>query len=351
VNQGIELSIVFEKLSAPVDVLGLNRQAYNALRRAGIDTVAEVLLAGKAGLRSLKNVGSLTTSHILEALFGNLGLSVDQFAPDESETSDVWADPIRVLPVSVATLYALEQMGYHRLEELVKARARYQGRFPGLGAQALWEIHQAVKHHLVRAAEMRLLSRLGPQAVLEEPEPEPVPELPPEPEPVLYLPELDEQGWCVLERRAMQCLTLAEICAQTGGMNKQSVRQVIRSAYEHVQLHLRVLRVFLNYFEEKSMVFEESLGQEALDLQTVVRQLMPETAISGLTLEEHDVARTIILLRTLVMHRSPWFAEKIEPRWPALLRLSCRVEPCLASDGYPKDSIHGGRRRHGKNRT
>ena len=229
-------------------------------------TVAEVLLAGKPGLSCMKGVGSITTSRILRAVSGYLGLRVDYFTEkdvSQSDAVDVWETPISALPLSATTLETLRQMAYSRLKELVKARADYHGKFPDLPAGEIREIDQTVKDYLIRAAQMHLLSRLGLQAILEEPEPVPVPEIPPEPELILYLPELDEQGWCVLERRAMRFLTLAEICAQTGGMNKQSVRQVIRRAYEHVQLHLSVLRVFLNTFEEKSIVLEKSLGREA----------------------------------------------------------------------------------------
>ena len=52
----------------PVVVLELDNRAYNALERAGVETVAELLDLGPARVKKLKGVGKLTYNNIVERL-------------------------------------------------------------------------------------------------------------------------------------------------------------------------------------------------------------------------------------------------------------------------------------------
>jgi len=82
-NQSIELSIPFRKLTAPVEVLNLERRMCRALQRAGMRTVAEVVLMGKPKLRAVKRVGPVTTRLVFEAISGYLGISEEELAQQE----------------------------------------------------------------------------------------------------------------------------------------------------------------------------------------------------------------------------------------------------------------------------
>ena len=65
VNEGIDISIA--RRSAPVEVLSVGQRTRRALQRAGISTVAEIVLPGKPKLGAARRVGSLTTGRIFEA--------------------------------------------------------------------------------------------------------------------------------------------------------------------------------------------------------------------------------------------------------------------------------------------
>jgi len=97
--------------------------------------------------------------------------------PKPASFADPWAAPIRALPLSASTLHWLESAGLFRIEELVKARATGYDKFRGLEKKQIYEIDRALSWYLARAAQLQLLSSVGPNAILEPPEPQPVPGL------------------------------------------------------------------------------------------------------------------------------------------------------------------------------
>ena len=69
-NQGIDISI--PKLSAPVEILHIDRRAYRLLKRASLYTVAEVVLAvhlaGAATWQSPRSVGAICYNQTMKKL-------------------------------------------------------------------------------------------------------------------------------------------------------------------------------------------------------------------------------------------------------------------------------------------
>lgn len=74
----------------------------------------------------------------------------------------------------------------------------------------------------------------------------------------------------------MQLLSLEEIRVRTGGTNRQRLHRGIQEAQEHVQQHLNVLSLFLDYFEEKSKCLQENLGTHPLEFETLIEPLLPD---------------------------------------------------------------------------
>jgi len=112
--------------------------------------------------------------------------------------------------------------------------------------------------------------------------------------------------WSILELRAMHLVSLEATGAQIGGLSKLAVFQILRQAHEHLRRRLDFLSVFFDHFEEKSGILLRGLGNDPLELKTLVSHLNPELARSSLIANGKEVERAILLL------------------------LSCLVEPTLA---------------------
>ena len=98
--------ILIQKLSTPVEGLAIDAHARHQLKHASLYTAAEILLAGKPSLRSLRNIEPLTADHIWEALARHLGLPGDQLVeaalPQERDYQETWNTPITALPLTPA---------------------------------------------------------------------------------------------------------------------------------------------------------------------------------------------------------------------------------------------------------
>jgi hypothetical protein len=233
-----------------------------------------------------------------------------------------WEAPIRTLAVPDAMLEALEQTGCFRIEDLIKARVGGYDKFPGLHAQGLDQIEQALNRYLAQVAQNWLLRMPGLENL--KPILIPVPVL------TLPLPRLSERAWSLLERQALRGASPTNNEVQTEENRKGKRWCIHRHVHADVHRNIHALSVFLDYFEEKSILFQESLERERLDLKTLVEHLMPDPAVPKLILDEKEVERTILLLRILARHASSWYLTEMEPRWPILVGLSCLVEPVVA---------------------
>jgi hypothetical protein len=337
-HPSIDISISFEKLSAPVEVLSIDRRACRALSRANVYTVAEILLRGKPKLGSLKGIGSLTADRVWAATAEYLGFLKDapagKTASPGGSHSNIWEAPVSALPLRPSTVLALERLGCPRIENLVKARANDYGNLLGMGAQELLEIDQVLHSYLAQSAHATLLQIVEGDGVAEFTEPSDGVR----PTLILQLPKLPERTWWVLEWRAMGRLRLVQIAARLGVSNSL-VWDLLRNARERLRGLLSSLSPFLDHFEEKSSLLERSLGRRSLDLTTLVQHLCAGLVNSGPAAKETDVERMILLLRTLAMHRGSWFWQEMGPRWPCLIRLSCLVEPALAVHPEVKQTL------------
>ena len=341
-NQGIDISI--PKLSAPVELLDINRRACQALRRAGIYTVAEIVLAGIPKLSAVKNVGHLTTSRIFRAAASYLGLPEDGLADEAGSVLGTcwnpWEAPTRALPLPDPILRELRRKGYFQVRQLIQARTTGYGTALWLSAKDCDEVDRALNEYLGRAARDRLVRWFGT---------EDIPELTPIPCPVLSLPlpKLGEGPWSALKQTSLQ--RSASGTTVTRRINAHQLSPSLQQAYDHVRQNLNVLSIFLDYFEDKLSPVQASLQSSPLELETLIEHLLPDPAVSDLILDEQDVERMIVLLRSLVSHPGP-LLEEMKRRWPVLLLLSWLVEPALEKLSTPipasphSTNTNGGRR-------
>jgi hypothetical protein len=324
-NQGIDISI--EKLSAPVEMLNINRRACHLLRRASLYTVAEVLLAGKSKPRSAKHIGALTWWHIFGAVASYLGLPEEQVTGEAALQAEPLMDPcnspISVLPLPYPTLLSLGSMGVFQIKELINSRANRYSNFLGFEAQEILDIDGALNSYLAKAAQSQLLPFVGTDAILE-------PRSGADLSLILQGRGLNERSWSVLELNAMQLLTLKEISIRLGELSRERVGQLIWETHEHLHRKRGLLSHFFDHFEEKSKVLQKSLARDPLDLKTLVLHLLPDPTHSELVVGEKEVERMIVLVRSLILHPRPWFREEMETKWPAFILLSCLVQPVLA---------------------
>ena len=302
------------------------------MRRAGMHTVAEILVAGKPRLSAVKQIGTLTTNRIFTAVANYLGLTEDQLADATgSPPGTCWdprKSPIGALPITPSTLHALKRMGFFEISQLIQSRTTDYGNLPELNRKEIDEVDQALTGFLSRAARARLLRWNGMEDLRDDALSEP----PSIPFPVLSLPlpRLGEGAWSTLEWRAMQLLSPKEIGTRVGGISGQRVYRIIQQAHADIRQNMNRLSVFLDYFEEKASRLHENLGTGPLELETLIDHLLPDPAVSDLILHEQDVERTIVLLRSLVLYHHLQLLDEMKGRWPTLLLLSCLVEPALA---------------------
>ena len=325
-NQRIELSISVPlgKLSAPVEVLTLGKRTQRALQRASIYTVAEIVLSGKPNLSAVKGVGSLTANRVFEAVSWYLGLPEEQLAEEAHSLLGTcwnpWAAPVQALGLPDPYLQELTRKGFFQVRQLIQARTAGYAEFLWMNAMDIDAINRALNEYLGGAARLRLLRCVGTDPSL-------VPSSIRFPVLTLPLPRLGDGAWSTLEQCSMRFLSLELM--DSFGFRRQGTFQSIQRAHEHVRENMGILCIFLDYFEERSSRFRDNMGTGPLELETLVRHLLPDPAASDLILDEKEVERMIVLIRILVLYFRTWVAQEIEPRWPVLLRMSCLVEPAL----------------------
>lgn len=324
-NHSIEVSI--EKLSAPVEALSLDRRACSQLRRASIYTVAEIILAGGCKLKSAKSIGEWTANRIWVATARYLGLE-EEILSGRGKLLGVGEEPISILRLPISTLHALGSVGVFRIKGLLKARPNAYGTILGLGEQDIVAIDRALRAHLAEKARIYLQEAAGR-------------ELPAGTAIgataanvnlhfLLQLLQIDERAWAILEARAMELTSLRRISDELGDVSSATVRRIITLAHEALRNKLSFFSAFLDFFEGRACRLGERAIEADLDLKTLSLQLTPAPE-AGLTANEQDVERMIILIRTLVMHPQPWFSEEIKQRCSTFVFLSCLAIPVIDS--------------------
>ena len=329
-----DINIYFQKLSDPLVKLDISPRACRALRRAGITTVAEVVLAGKSGLDSIRQVGSITVDEVWKVAAGHLELSDEQLAKISFQQDDWQGDvrnfPTITLPLQALTIQALSSMGIYDFDRLIRSRSIGYSNLHGMEAEQIAELDQALRFQMTRFAFAGLLQWIEIQ---DKPDPF-VMEGPSCKALGLILQQFGNSNevWSILELASMQRYSLKDVGTLAAGIGSEVVCQMIEETQEMLHSKLGDLNIFLDHFEKQSLIFRNGLGNRPLDLKTLVPSLLADPIKSNLIIERHDVRRMILLIRCLVLYKNDWFWEEIEPRWRTFIRLSCLVAPDLTKE-------------------
>ena len=335
----------------PVEELGLDKRIYRQLKRGSLYTVAEIVLAGRLKLRSVRNIGLRYADLVWETVCRHLGLPEDRqsgYASSlEEEWLEAWDAPISVLQLHQQTLHSLKSMGLFWIRDLIKARSIAYSKYLGMRVREIAEIEQALSLYIAKKAQVRLQGFFGPADI---PEPEVLePAAIPDPDLSLPLPKMSERDWSVLEVWAMRLASLEQTVA-IFGLRKKELRRIIGQAHQQLRQKLVFLSLFLDHFEKKSDALHKGWGNEALDCNTLILHLLSEPTLPDLQVEEVKVQRLILLMRSMVLLASPWFKENMEQRWPTLILLSCLVEPAIKNHEQVRQILQT-RKRGRKNST
>jgi hypothetical protein len=329
-----DINIYFQKLSDPLVKLDISPRACRALRRAGITTVADVVLAGRQKLDSIRQVGSITVDEVWGAVVGHLELSDEQLADTSSQRNGTYAavrkSSTMTLSVRASTLQALSSMSIYFFDGLIRSRSIGYSNLHGMEAEQIAEIDQALRFQMTRFAIARLLQRIEYQ---DKPDPF-----------VMEGPSCNDLGlilqqsgnnndvWSILELASMHRYSLKAIGTLADGIGREGVRQMIEQAQEMLHHKLGELSLFLDHFEKRSKIFRKWPEDGPLDLKTLVPHLLPDLTKSNLIIERREVIKMILLIRCLVLFKKDWFWEEMEPRWRTFIRLSCLVAPDLTKE-------------------
>jgi DNA-directed RNA polymerase subunit alpha len=79
-NKSVELPEEYNVLFEPIETLNLRSRSFNALDRAGIKYIGELVLMGKEKIANIKNLGAKSLEEIFEKL-ENIGFSIDKTLP------------------------------------------------------------------------------------------------------------------------------------------------------------------------------------------------------------------------------------------------------------------------------
>jgi DNA-directed RNA polymerase delta subunit len=334
--QHLEISV--ERLSAPVEILNIDRRVRRQLQRASMYTVAEVILAGKRKLTSARSIGDRTANRIIGAVAGYLGVPEEFFAGKEVISSQERAmfgaleAPISVLHLPSSTLYALRSVGLFRIKALVKSRPNGYANILGLSEKDKEDLDRELGCYLAKIAQAHLLPFIGIYATLGASSFQSSPKT--DLGVLLQMLGISERDWSVLEHRAMHFLTLENLGAEFGGIGKEAVRRIIEQAHESFQHKLNLLSGFLDHFEEKSKALHRQSGNLELDRKALVLHLLPGADHPALRATEKDVDRMIVLIRTLSMRHRSSFIEEAARTWEAFVLLACFVHP-LIENSHP----------------
>jgi len=116
-EQLIRLSIPDEQYNMPVDQMDLSVRTMNCLRRAGINTVGELISKGEKELLSLRNFGQKSKQELEERL-NILGLSLNPQVIEETEETEEAAQSEQTTDLDTKGVEVREEAGENQPPEL-----------------------------------------------------------------------------------------------------------------------------------------------------------------------------------------------------------------------------------------
>lgn len=286
-----------EKLSYRIDRLRLPTRPYNALRRAGVYSIHQILDLGPEGVRDIRNIGVLSFDIIFDALAAYLevdkGSLLETLRRSDPEPKPQIPDRIVPIPVSILDLSsrsanALERADISSLGELMTAKFDGLMEIRGIGETLSDEIEEVLDDFLVRSADLsdeEVEKLIDDRPFLIGVEPRDLPDLI---EYIVLIAEEiltalgDERDFEILRRRhglkSSKIYTLQEI-GDYYGISRERVRQLQSRAEQRIQDFIcgrkesrdwRIRQIFVKEYNEVSSILRLSgpilLESEAISI-------------------------------------------------------------------------------------
>ena len=327
-SQNFDFSI--EKLSAPVERLKLDQRTVNLLRRLHLQTISQIIAAGKHDILLMRNTSHLIVDRVYRAIADYLEVSEDALAGDEIQqiASLVPEGPRRPLSRPVAALnlsnivfLLLKNADVLEIEQLIKFRATHYAGHTQFGIREAQEIDRALSSYLKILDETEI-DEIDQSDTLSR-----TPEL----GAVLDSLLLDERAWSVIEQRAVRLSTLESIGVEFG-VSKERVRQIIKRTTKKIQRKLGFLLPYCDYFDERSELIRQKINTETLAWSALVDELKRQLSGTDFAATKEDLARLIAIIRLLVISNKPWVQDTFELKRKDFTFLVCLVEPPIKKD-------------------
>lgn len=318
-----------EKISSTLEELGLDRRTYHLLKRAYIHNVSSIIAHGKSGVLNIKGMGEVTANHIFSAVAKHLNIPVNEVfgakavkeaLAFEGRPVDPLDAPISILDLPRSTCGTLNSLEVFVISDLLRLKAEASDGYEikGLQKTEIRRIYTNLNLYLSQHDRLNFERKISKTSVIST-----IIEL----STILAAIVKNERTLRIIELRANQLLTLEEIAAESGGVTRERIRQIIEQVYERIRENLNLLKIFCDYFEERTDNISKGLNTKNFAINDLINQCKLQLPSQGLSATEKELETLIAITRLLAIHDKAWAQEFIYVRWKNFCFLACVANP------------------------
>lgn len=320
-----------EKISSTLEELRFDRRTYHLLKRASIHHVSSIIARGESGILNIKGMGIVTFNHIISVVASHLNILENEvFSPKtmqdalayEGRSLDPLDAPISILDLPISTCEALNSLGVFVMGDLLRLKAKASGgyRIDRLRKTEIRRIYAELNSYLSRNnqsnVERRIITTTATRTIIDL-------------SIILAAILKDERTLRIVELRAIQLLTLEEIASEAGGVTRERIRQIIDQVHERIQENLNLLKIFCDFFEERTKDISKNLSDGGFTIDALVKQCKLQLPSERLSATEEELITLIAIVRLLTMHDRAWSQEFVYKRWNKFAFLACFAAPSI----------------------
>jgi hypothetical protein len=317
------------KFSSTLEELGLDRRAYNLLKRASIHYVSTIIARGESGILDIKGMGVNTANHIFSVVAKHLHVpEAEIFSANiiqaalscEERPFDPLDAPISVLNLPFSTCETLNLLGAFVVGDLLRLKAEAADSYgiKGLRKTEIRKIYTALNLYLSRHGQSNAKRKTIKTAVIPT-----IIDL----STILAAIVKDERTLRIIELRANRLLTLEEIAAETGGVTRERIRQIIDQVHERIRENLNLLKIFCDFFEKGTKRIDKDLNGRDFAINALAKNCKFQLPDQGISATEEELQILIAIIRLLAIHDKTWTQEFIYRRWKKFVFLACIANP------------------------
>ena len=322
-------AIKIEKLSGTIEELGLDRRAYNVLKRAGINYISNIIDRGEVGILNLKNMGLVTANDVFSAVAKYLNIPKEELFSKETIQAvvsyeerpyDPLENSIAIFGLPFSTIKSLNSLGVFIISDLLKLKINMGGSYD-IGELSKSEVRRIITElnlylsriNWVKADGISVKPIIKPSII--------------DLSTILAMLLKDERTSRIVELRANQLLTLEEIANETGGVTRERIRQIIDQVHERIRKNLNLINIFCDYFEEIAESFSKRNEGEKFTISVLAEQYKSRLPNERLNAAGKELESLITIIRLLVIHDKPWSEDVLQRRWKKTCFLACSANP------------------------